>query len=273
MGANGSSSRTLLDLPDKLAEPLERNALAVRFRDRLADEPETVRDILEAICEWTGTDPPTLDEVPEDSASFRIVTGLTVRSAPPPTEDRVEFSHPLEDRFLGTYYLAATGHCHRLVEDLHALRRDWDTLQDRVQTYNARLAERARFPDAADLRAVPVEGGADDGTRERLLWGYGGLGQLLLWALSTVQQGTISRQAARAGRLRVRAPDDGSTRDRRSITHGFREDELRDMDVNIEHLKRSDWRVRSVAVDHADDAMRVTVRIDRRGDHADGGSR
>lgn len=263
-------SRTLLDLPDKLVEPLERNAVAVEMSGAPADDAETVRDLVEEVSTWTGSEAPTLLRGRPNPLRYTLETGLHPRVLPDQRSVHIDrwdelqkLDHPLEDRFLSDYEPADPDQLTRLVADLHRLRTRYDTLRDAVHEYNARVKAMTGLVDTSDLRAFAHS--PDGEERIRLLLGHGGMVPLLAWAMLSVQEGTISRKAAGNGRLEVDVPSELSREHQAAGHHPFDRmlDRLRCEGFAGHTLDASDWQIGHVAADYGDDEIRLEIRIDR----------
>lgn len=268
-------SRTLLDLPDKLAEPLERNAVAVEMSDAPADDLETVHELVEEISTWTGSEAPTLLRG-RPGHGYKLETGLHPRSVPKHRYVHIDqwgaldkLEHPLKGRLLSGYEYADRHEVARLVADLHWVRTRYDTLRDTVHGYNARVDEMTGLVDGSDLRAFARS--PDDKERIRLLLGHGGMVPLLAWTMVSVQKGSISREAAGNGRLEVDVPSDlyGKRQATGRLSFDRLLDRLRREGVEIYTLDNSDWQIQDVAADYRDDEVHIEIRIERAGD--DGG--
>lgn len=273
MPAVRPGGRTLLDLPDRLVEPLERNALAVDLSGSLADDMATVRELVEEIRRWNGPETPMLDRCSWEPDKVLLEWGLRNRRRPHQTAvpidrwpERKELENPLDERFRALYRPGDPDQLARLVADIHRLRTGWDDLREAVADYLERTEKITGFVDEADLRAFADA--PDDARRARLLHGPGGAGLLLAWAHLGIRDGTLTRPDAGDARIRVDLGRDVRLHDmpvgRRQLERLLRW--LPGQEGNVRRMVASDWQLQHVTARYGGDEITIEVEIARRGE-------
>lgn len=265
--------RTLLDLPDRLVDPLERNALAVDLSGSLADDMATVRELVEEIRRWNGPETPMLDRWPWEPDKVILEWGLRNRERPDRTQVPIdrwpelkELENPLDERFRARYRPGDPDQLARLVADIHRLRTGWDDLREAVRRYLQQTEEITGFVDEADLRAFADA--PDDARRARLLQGPGGAGLLLAWAHLGIRDGTLTRPDADDPRIRVDLGRDVRLNDRPARRHHL-ERLLRGLPRtggNVRQMATSDWQLQHVTARYGEDEITIEVEIAHQGE-------